>query len=176
MTPLEEAKQLYLKWELHRFGCEELGKHIAETDIIDPSKKLLLRDLLIFVISESLNNSVGRIFQNSNVRWRREPYHIEKLELANQVGYLPRDIHEVPLSEVIVRIPDLPMSDTIETIEKLRTRLEPHDYEPIIVVEPADRGTSTGARGTILDGNKRAIALALEGLTDINSIVGDRTP
>lgn len=175
MTPLEEAKHLYLKWELQKYNCEQLGELVNESDFLDHPNKSLLRDYLISVFSESLNNGVSRAFRDSNVKWKRESYHIKNLELANQVGHLPENIHEIPLNEVLVRIPNLEMSETLGIIEELRTSLDRHDYDPIIVVEPADREYTTGAKGTILDGNKRAIALALEGLAEINSIVGDRT-
>jgi hypothetical protein len=40
MTPLEEAKHLYLKWELRKFRCKQLGGLIIESDFIDHSKEL----------------------------------------------------------------------------------------------------------------------------------------
>lgn len=176
MTPLEEAKRLYLKWELHKFGCERVGELISASDFIDSSRKAVLRDYLIAVFSESLNNGVSRNFQNVSTEWRKEAYRVEDLEMANQVGNLPEGVHMVTLDKTLEDMPSPAASSTAKYIEELRSTLDPHNYDPIIVVEPADRGNHTGAKGTVLDGNRRAIALAMEGLSKIDSIVGDRAP
>ena len=61
-------------------------------------------------------------------------------------------------------------------IIQMRETLNAKHYDPIIIVEPADRESITGATGTILDGNKRPIALALSGIERIAGIVGNRMP
>ncbi|MCK4456704.1 MAG: hypothetical protein KAW39_03090 [Thermoplasmata archaeon] len=171
---MEEAKHLYLTWELAKLGCERMRRHVDESTFRSDDEKTHLRDLLIEVISEPLNNGVARALCQPGTSWRRESYLAEHLELANQVGDLSPPPHLTRLSRAIDILPDSVNSTTMLQIQELRKAMDVNQYDPILVVEPADRGTITGAQGTILDGNKRAIALCLEGVESIRAIIGQR--
>lgn len=176
MNPLEEAKHLYLSWELSKLKCEPIREHIEKSNFISDGEKSILENQLIVVISKPLNNGVSSTFRNDRIRWRRDHYPVEKLELANQVGDLPRRVHRKTLSEILCDLPDREESITMDKIIQMRETLNAKHYDPIIIVEPADRESTTGATGTILDGNKRSIALALSGLERIAGLVGNRMP
>lgn len=159
MSVRNEAINLYIRLGLPR-PFTFLGS-LLESSI--HRKWLVPVVLFIFLILKT--STAIKFFLFENRVWTRKSYQAGDLApFYPHVGDLPRNVLQASLEDVTAYVRSHLQRGQSRSIAKIRYWLSQETIFPAIVLEPPlPRSPFSDAKGYLLDGNHRAIAMALKG-------------